>query len=78
MPRNRAGSLQLFVWDVETLREGQAAWTPRPRWSYGEDVSGRASGYGFRRSVWRGRSALEVGYGLGEYARVGEVLQIAR
>jgi hypothetical protein len=58
------------------MREGQTAWTPRPRWAYGEDVSRRANGYGFRRATFRGQPVLEVGYGLGEYARVGDVLAI--
>jgi hypothetical protein len=78
VPENRDGALQLFVWDVHTLRESDdGRWRRHTRWDYGEDqtVGGLASGYGFRTVRDRGGSALEVGYGLGDYARIGDVLE---
>lgn len=78
VPQNLEGVLQLFVWDAETLREGRTTWLPRERWSFGEGPvpRGRAPGYGFRTANHRGQSVLEVGYALGGYARVGDVLEI--
>jgi hypothetical protein len=78
VPENRDGAFQLFVWDVHTLRESDdGEWRRHTRWDYGEDqtVGGLARGYGFRVARDRSGSALEVGYGLGDYARLGDVLE---
>lgn len=87
LPPHLLGDLQVFVWDVETLRESGGAWEPRTRWVYREDAtpSDPAVGYGFRTTTHETRRALEVsyfalGYDLfrhpGYYARVGDVLDL--
>ncbi|HWP65743.1 MAG TPA: hypothetical protein VNO26_07515 [Candidatus Limnocylindria bacterium] len=87
VPKNVRGDFQLYVWDVETLREGAGRWEPRPRWAYGEDLTPTdpAVGYGFRVASYTGRPVLEVsyfslGYNLlrypGYYAQVGDVLDL--
>jgi hypothetical protein len=78
MPQNADGALQVFVWDVQTLDESDATWTPRARWDYSEDVTigETAAGYGFRRATYRGMPVLEIGYSLGDYAMIGDVLEI--
>lgn len=77
---NLLGRLQLFIWDVQILREGQTTWEPRTRWGYGEDATPNdpAAGYGFRTATYRGQQVLEVSYlSFGDYARLGDVLEVA-
>jgi hypothetical protein len=63
---------------VQTLQEDDPRWRRHTRWDYREDATreGLATGYGFRTATDRGRSVLEVGYGLGEYGHIGDVLEI--
>jgi hypothetical protein len=78
---NLLGRLQLFIWDVETLQEGATTWEPRTRWQYGEDATPNdpAAGYGFRTATYRGQRVLEVSYlSFGDYARLGDVLDVGR
>jgi hypothetical protein len=88
-PRSTLGDLQIYVWDVETLREGSRTWEPGTRWRYGEDAtpSDPAVGYGFRTGTYRGQPVLEVSYFAlgyeffrhsGYYAQVGDVLDVPR
>jgi hypothetical protein len=79
-PRSRDGAFQLFLWDVQTLQEGDARWRHHARWDYREDATrgGLATGYGFRTAKHRDRAVLEVGYGLGDYGRIGDVLEITQ
>jgi hypothetical protein len=78
VPQNADGALQLFVWDVQTLRESDSQWTANSRWDYTEDVTigETATGYGFRPARYRGQPVLEVGYSLGDYAMIGDVLDV--
>jgi hypothetical protein len=78
VPQNADGVFQLFLWDVQTLREGADAWTLHTRWDYAEDVTQgeTAAGYGFRTATYGGQPVLEVSYPLGEYAQVGDVLEV--
>jgi hypothetical protein len=87
VPHNQIGDFQMFVWNVETRREGAASWTPRSRWLYGEDATPAAPavGYGFRRATYAGRPVLEVSYRelahrflryASYYARAGDVLEV--
>jgi hypothetical protein len=77
VPENFEGILQLLVWDVQTLREGETTWTPNSRWDYNEDATlGETAGYGFRTATYRGQPVLEVGHSLGDYDLVGDVLEI--
>jgi hypothetical protein len=78
---NLLGRLQLFIWDVETLREGAGTWEPRTRWQYGEDATPTdpATGYGFRPATYRGQPVLELSYlSFGDYARLGDVIDVGR
>ena len=78
---NLLGRLQLFIWDVETLREDATTWEPRTRWQYGEDATPNdpAAGYGFRTATYRGQRVLEVSYlSFGNYAHLGDVLDVGR
>jgi hypothetical protein len=88
-PQNTLGDFQLYVWDVQTLRESASGWEPQGRWTYGEDLTPTdpAVGYGFRKATYRGAPVLEVsyfalGYGFlryaGYYAQMGDVLDISR
>lgn len=87
VPKNQLGDLQAFVWDVATLREGDATWEPRSRWLYGEDAtpSDPAVGYGFRTTTYHGQPVLEISYVAlaydfiryaSYYAQVGDVLNV--
>jgi len=89
VPRNALGDFQVFVWNVETLREGSGVWEPRTRWGYGEDATPTdpAVGYGFRTAAYGGQPVLEVSYfslgyeflrHAGYYALVGDVLDVSR
>ena len=78
VPQNLLGTLQLFVWGVETLRDGASTWEPRPRWDYATDITPHepSVGYGFRKALYAGHQALEVSYsGDDAYFRVGHVLR---
>lgn len=79
VPQNLLGVLQLFVWGVETLREGATTWEPRPRWEYTNDATPHepSIGYGFRKSMYAGHEVLEVSYsGDDAYARAGSVIDL--
>jgi hypothetical protein len=89
VPQNTLGDFQLYLWDVQTLQEGAAAWEPRTRWAYREDLTPTdpAVGYGFRKATYGGQPVLEVSYfALGYdflryaayYAQVGDVLEVGR
>jgi hypothetical protein len=88
-PKTALGDFQLYVWDMQTLKEGDAAWEPRTRYAYGEDLTPTdpAVGYGFRKSTYGGAPVLEVSYFAlgydflrysGYYASLGDVLDIRR
>src|SRR5262249_27071973 len=89
LPQNMLGDFQLYIWDVQTFQEGAAAWEPRTRWAYVEDLTPTdpAVGYGFRKATYRGQPVLEVSYFAlgyeflrypGYYAQVGDVIDVGR
>jgi len=79
VPQNLLGVFQLFVWDVETLRDGATTWEPRPRWDYTTDATPQepSLGYGFRKAMYAGHEVLEVSYsGDDVYARRGAAMKL--
>ena len=79
VPQNLLGVLQLFVWGVESLRDGATTWEPRPRWEYTLDAAPYepSVGYGFRKSIYAGHEVLEVSYsGDDAYARAGAAIDL--
>jgi len=79
VPQNLLGVFQLFVWDVETLRDGKTTWEPRPNWDYTTDATPKepSVGYGFRKALYAGHQVLEVSYsGDDVYSRRGAAMKL--